>query len=134
MKREIIYYDGHCGFCHRWIKFVIFKDRNNHFDFAPRESQHFKSEVPDEVQATLPRSILVSLESGAILTRSTASLYILKKLGGFYSFISWLGSLFPVFLRDCVYKLIAKIRHKLYAKPKDLCPLVPEEYVNRFKK
>jgi len=38
----------------------------------------------------------------------------------------------PRFLRDGVYDGIARVRHKLFAKPSEACPLMPEELRRRF--
>ena len=130
---ETIFYDGGCGFCHRWVKFVIRKDKHHIFDFAPRDSEHFRNSIDPDLLETLPASILVHKRDGKILSRSSATLYILKQLGGLYSPLSSALSLCPRFIRDFFYLGVSKIRHKIYAKPETSGPIVPEDFRDRFK-
>jgi predicted DCC family thiol-disulfide oxidoreductase YuxK len=133
-ENEVLFYDGNCGFCHRWVKFVVAKDHKAHFLLAPRDSDYFRSLVPEEIRNNLPPSILVLRKDGEIMMMSNATLYILKQCGGLYALASTLGGFCPRFIRDACYKVVSKVRHKLYAQPDSLCPVVPEEFRNRFKR
>lgn len=133
VNRETIYYDGKCGFCHRWVKTVLKHDAHNHFDFAPRDSKHFRAQLSEGVRERLPRSILVVQSDGTVLTHSTATLYILEKMGRGCRLLSKIGGLCPRFLRDLGYTVVSRIRGRIYATPAGMCPIVPAEHRHRFK-
>ncbi len=132
MPPEWIFYDGDCGFCHRWVKFVLAVDRNARFHFAPRVGETFHQMVPAEVRATLPPSVVVRRNDGVVLTRSDAVLHIFEQLGGSWKVFASAGRLVPARVRNTVYAGIAAIRHRLYAKPDGLCPMVKPELRSRF--
>ncbi|MBS0625645.1 MAG: DUF393 domain-containing protein [Verrucomicrobia bacterium] len=112
-----VYYDGSCGFCHSFIRFIL--SENIHrvpFRFAPLQERF----------STIPDSIVVQ-ENGQLYYKSKAVFKILASLGGLWRILSLLLSLLPIRLSDTVYDLIARIRHRLFAKPKDLCPIIPQD-------
>ncbi len=133
MQPEWIFYDGSCGFCHRWIRFVLAIDKNGDaFHFAPRAGKTFTVMIPAEIRAELPPSIVVLATDGGVLTRSAAVLHILKQLGGPWRALGVAGSIVPARLRDLVYGVIARIRHRTFRAPEGLCPVVAPELMKRF--
>ena len=83
MQAEWVFFDGECGFCHRWVQWVVKRDRDGRaFRFAPRKGETFQLLVAWERRQALPPSILVLTTQGRILTRSSAVLHILERLGG----------------------------------------------------
>ena len=48
-----------------------------------------------------------------VLTKSTAALRVLRYLGGVWRALGVLGAIVPRFIRDAVYDLIARHRHRL---------------------
>jgi len=133
MQSEWIFYDGSCGFCHRWIRFVLTIDtKGEAFRFSPRTGETFKAMVPAGIRAALPPSIVVLATGGRVLTRSAAVLHILKRLGGFWRYIGIAGSVVPASVRDLVYGGIARVRHRMFRPPEGLCPVVAPELMKRF--
>jgi len=130
---EKIFYDGHCGLCHRAVRFVLAEDRmGNAFRFAPLESNAFRVAVHETDRAMLPDSIVLLTADGALLSRSTAVLYILLHLGGVWQILGSIASLIPVAVRDGIYDGIARIRHSLFRTPAQTCPLAPAYLRKRF--
>ena len=130
---EILFYDGHCGLCHRAVKFVLKHDRSgNAFRFAPLQGATFQSRVPAADRAGLPDSVVVLTEDGSLLVRSNAFLHILRRLGGGWSVLAALVAIVPRPLRDVVYNFIARIRYRVFGKRDDLCPIVPADLRARF--
>ena len=133
MKPEWIFYDGTCGFCHRWIRLVLAIDKDGTaFRFSPRTGETFRASIPEETRADLPPSILVLTTDGRVLTRSNAILHILKRLGGVWRLFGLAGSAIPASLRDLGYGFIARVRHRLLPAPEGLCPVVAPELAKRF--
>jgi predicted DCC family thiol-disulfide oxidoreductase YuxK len=133
MQPEWIFYDGSCGFCHRWIRFVLAIDKNGDaFRFAPRTGKTFSTMLPAEIRAELPPSIVVLARNGGVMTRSAAVLHIFKRLGDPWRTLGVAGSIVPANLLDLVYGVIARIRHRIFRAPEGLCPVVAPELMRRF--
>jgi predicted DCC family thiol-disulfide oxidoreductase YuxK len=130
---ERIFYDGHCGLCHRTVRFVLARDRTGEaFRFAPLDSDAFRKAVPDSERARLPDSIVVQTADGRLLLRSSAVLHILRRLGGVWRLVALAGGCIPVGLRDLLYDGVARIRRRLFAPPPGACPLLPPHLRARF--
>ena len=130
---ERLYYDGTCGLCHRAVRFVLARDVDgSRFRFAPLHGETFDAHVPPDRRANLPDSVIAQLEDGRLLVRSDAALHILERLGGVWRVIGTVGRAIPRPLRDWAYDGVARIRKRLFAAPKEACPLLPRHLRDRF--
>jgi predicted DCC family thiol-disulfide oxidoreductase YuxK len=130
---EILFYDGHCGLCHRSVKFALKHDRSgNAFRFAPLQGPTFQEQVPANRRAGLPDSIVVLTQSGELLVRSNAFLHILRRLGGGWRILAGAIALVPRPARDLIYDLVARTRYRIFGKRDELCPIVPPDLRKRF--
>jgi predicted DCC family thiol-disulfide oxidoreductase YuxK len=130
---EYLFYDGHCGLCHRAVKFVLRHDRSGQaFRFAPLQGETFLGRVGPERRAGLPDSVVVLTRDGELLARSAAFLHIFRRLGGGWRVLAAVLSVVPQRLRDFVYDFVARIRYRVFGKREDLCPIVPAELRARF--
>jgi predicted DCC family thiol-disulfide oxidoreductase YuxK len=130
---EYIFYDGHCGLCHRAVKFVLRHDRSGQaFRFAPLQGETFRARVAAERRAGLPDSVVLRTRDGELLVRSAAFLHILRRLGGGWRALAALLGVIPRGMRDIVYDFVARIRYRVFGKREDLCPIVPAEWRARF--
>jgi predicted DCC family thiol-disulfide oxidoreductase YuxK len=128
-----IFYDGHCGLCHGLVSFVLTEDQSSHpFSFAPLQGEEIKRSIPDSVRAELPDSVVVVGENKNVLTRSTAVIYVMKRLGGLWFFTATLLSLVPRTLRDLAYDAVASVRKRIFGTTEEVCPLVPRPLRARF--
>ncbi|MDJ0786043.1 MAG: DCC1-like thiol-disulfide oxidoreductase family protein [Myxococcota bacterium] len=133
MSVETVFYDGECGFCHRSVQFILARDPDGKaFRFAPLQGETFDRLVGPEARDGLPDSLIVRRDDGTLLVQSTATLHILSRLGGGWAILSAAGSIVPRALRDVLYAGFARIRHRLFAKPVDACPLLPPALRARF--
>jgi predicted DCC family thiol-disulfide oxidoreductase YuxK len=129
---ELLLYDGHCGLCHRWIRFVLAADRAEAFRFAPLGGEAFAAAVPEAARASLPDSVVVVTAGGGRLVRSRAALYILARLGGLWRVLGGVARVVPRPILDAAYDGVAGVRHRLFARPTDACPVVAPELRTRF--
>ena len=88
--------------------------------------------MPWEERSALPDSIIVRTQHGKLLMRSDAAIYVLERLGGMWRVIAFPMSLVPRAVRDTVYDFIARIRHRLCARPDTVCPILPVDLRARF--
>lgn len=130
---EYLFYDGHCGLCHRAVKFVLKHDRGGRaFRFAPLQGETFVARVAVERRVGLPDSVVVLTRDGELRVRSASFLHILQRLGGGWRVVATVLSFVPRGLRDFVYDFIARIRYRVFGRRDDLCPIVPAELRTRF--
>lgn len=130
---ETLFYDGSCGLCHGAVRFVLAEDPDGTaVRFAPLDSDAFRAGVPESVRATLPDSLVLATADGRVLTRSAGVLHLAHRLGGIWRVLAAIASVLPEGLRDRVYDAVARVRHRLFAKPKDACPLLPPHLRARF--
>jgi predicted DCC family thiol-disulfide oxidoreductase YuxK len=130
---EIIFYDGHCGFCHRTVRWVLKRDpAGTLFRFAPLQGATFQKLVPAFYRASLPDTFVLRTSDAKLLVRSDAFIGILRRLRGPWMPLATVLNLVPRFIRDGVYDLVARIRHRLFARPTDTCPVLPPDQRARF--
>jgi predicted DCC family thiol-disulfide oxidoreductase YuxK len=129
---ERIFYDGHCGLCHRVVRFVLAEDITGTFRFAPLQSEAFQTILSKQKQTEIPDSVVVETSDGKLLFRSGAVLHIMRSLGGIWRISAAIGGVIPTSLLNAVYDFIARIRYRLFRRPADACPLMPPAIRTRF--
>ena len=144
-----VFYDGHCGLCHRWVRFILAEDAAQDvtenasddaadeasalFELSPLDSAHFQSLVSADERDALPDSIVLREPSGTLRVKSDAVVTMLGHLGGVWRVASWLMRLVPRPVRDVCYDAVARVRLKLFARPTDACPMMPADLRGRFR-
>lgn len=130
---ERIFYDGHCGLCHRVVRFVLARDPGGRaFRFAPLHGPTFRTVVPPDRRAGLPDTLVVRRADGTLLLRSEAVLHILGRLGSGWRALARAAALVPRPCRDAAYDAVARARGRLFRPPPDVCPVLPPELRARF--
>jgi predicted DCC family thiol-disulfide oxidoreductase YuxK len=119
-RRDRVLYDGSCGLCHRAVRFLVAEDTKSAFVFAP-----LPADLPQE-------SVIVETEEGARLNRSDAARYGLARLGGMWRIAAIVMGVIPRPIRNFGYDVVARIRYRLFARPKDACPILPPDLRSRF--
>ena len=57
---ELLFYDGHCGLCHRSVQFLLRHDPGGRaFRFAPLQGCTFEATIPPAQRAQLPDSMVI---------------------------------------------------------------------------
>jgi len=129
---EMLFYDGHCGLCHRFVRVVLSEDRTGAFRLAPLDSDAFRAAATEEQRAALPDSTVVKTADGQLLTQSAGVLHVLARMGGLWRVFASLGGLVPRGWADRVYAGIAGVRRRLFAAPAAACPILPPDLRARF--
>ena len=129
-KKHIILFDGECTFCSFWVKFVLKRDKQDAFRFASLQSMagiYYKDmyDIDEKID-----SVILIEASGKPQIKSNAVFEILYLLGGFGKFFYGL-KIFPRFIRDFFYDLVAKMRYKLFKRKKCDLPL-NNDYKRKF--
>ena len=127
----ILFFDGVRNLCNGAVQFVIRHDKKGRVRFASLQSGSGQQAM-DEVSATtgsVPDSLIL-FENGMYYTESDAALRLAAYLDGGWSALRHLW-IFPRFVRDAVYKLIARYRYRMFGK-REACMLPTPELKQRF--
>lgn len=132
-SRDILFYDGHCGLCHRSVKFVLRHDRDgDEFMFAPLQGSTFVERIPPGPRAALPDSLVVLTSKDELFVRSDAFLHICRRLGGPWRVVATILAIVPRMARDAAYNLVARTRYRIFGRKDELCPVIPASLRGRF--
>ena len=132
-QAAILFYDGHCGLCHRAVRFVLPHDRSGTaFRFAPLQGTTFRALVSVDSRAAVPDSIAVLTSDGSLVARSDACIYILRRLGGRWNVAAALLAAIPCPLRNALYNLVARTRYGVFGRREDTCPVTAPDERARF--
>ena len=112
-NKALILYDGECKLCNGSIRFIEKRDHKGSFTYIPIKSDK-ANRILNNYEDDLRNydSVLLILNN-KILTHSTSILTIARYLSGSWPLLYGL-ILIPKFIRDPIYKLIAKKRHKWF--------------------
>jgi predicted DCC family thiol-disulfide oxidoreductase YuxK len=113
--QNILLFDGECDFCNSLVKFIDRKDTSKKITFISIHSGEGKPLLNMLNLSVESINSAVYFSGNQHFMKSTAVLHVFKDLGGgwslLYGFI-----IIPKFIRDSVYRLIARSRYKLSGK------------------
>jgi predicted DCC family thiol-disulfide oxidoreductase YuxK len=130
LENPVVLFDGVCNLCNGAVQFIIKHDKKGLFRFAPlQQLENLQTDKAiQEERQTLSSVLLV--EKGILYKESTAILRIAKQLQ-FPVNLVYAFTIFPAFLRDPIYRWIAKNRYRWFGK-KDQCMLPTAALKARF--
>jgi predicted DCC family thiol-disulfide oxidoreductase YuxK len=129
-SHPIIFFDGVCNLCNRFVQFIIKHDEKSQFKFASLQSEAARSMLPENFWADKKLSSVVLLEEGKTFSRSTAALHILRRLGGLWKMM-YVFIILPPVICNLVYDVIAKNRYRWFGK-RESCMIPVPELKDRF--
>jgi predicted DCC family thiol-disulfide oxidoreductase YuxK len=118
----VVFFDGVCGLCNHFVDFVMKRDSEKKFRYSTLQGRHF-----EELKSKYPwlegqDSIVISfrmVNRDVILMRSRAVFFVLNELGSFWRVVAWMR-IVPSPVTDLGYRIVAKIRYKIFGK-KETC-------------
>ena len=129
----ILFFDGECGFCDRSIRFAMSHDRQQRLHVATLSGETARKAlapfraVLHDVDSTVLYWPASTARAAAVQIHSDAALSVLRLLGGVWGVLGVMGLLVPRWIRDTVYKAIAKRRLVWFGRV-DACQLWPAEW------
>lgn len=126
---NIILFDGVCNLCNHTVRFLIKYDKNNILKFAASQTIAGANIIRQYSVLNEGKSV-VFIKDEIVFYKSDAIIEIAKLINGWPHLFKY-ACLFPKFLRDGMYNLIAKNRYSLFGK-KETCMAPTEENRNRF--
>ncbi len=129
-KHAIVLFDGVCNFCNDRINFIIRHDKKDYFRFTALQSDIGKKILEGNKIALPNLDTFILVENSKTHNRTSAALRIVKHLNGLWPMLFVL-IVVPPFIRDIVYKVIAKNRYKWWGK-KESCMIPTAEIRAKF--
>jgi predicted DCC family thiol-disulfide oxidoreductase YuxK len=129
VDRPIIFFDGVCGLCNRFVDFVVRRDSRGVFHFAPLQGETARHHLDEADIQDLKTVVLI--DDAGTFRKSDAVLRILKQLGGFWRFVAAVLWAVPRPVRDLGYSWIAGNRYAIFGK-KETCRLPTVAERERF--
>ncbi len=132
--KHLVFYDGNCGLCDRAVQFVFVEDKKQQFAFAPLQGEtasQYLRKLPPEIRFTDSLILIENYRSPypRVYILAKGALRIAWLLGWPWMLIGWL-SLFPGWMFDWIYRLIASHRRRFF--PQDQCFIPPADQKDRF--
>ena len=126
---HVLLYDGVCGLCNRFVRFLLRRDRAGTMRFATLQGP-----LGAEARRLLPElagvdSVVLLYREGAWV-RSTAAIEAIRYLGGPWA-LAVAGYAVPRFVRDWAYDRVARVRYRVFGRF-DTCPVPRGEDRERF--
>jgi predicted DCC family thiol-disulfide oxidoreductase YuxK len=132
----VVFYDGTCGLCDRFVRFLVRRDRSERLRFAPLQGElAARTLKPQGYDPSDLDTVYVAADWGTdaerVLRRAEAVWHALGQLGGGWRMIAAAGRVLPKPLADRFYDLVARNRYRVFGRF-DACPLPPPEWRERF--
>ena len=115
---NVLLLDGDCGLCHR---LAMFMDKNldsvKKIKFQPIESSSSQELIQSFPKKQQNMDTVYLYTNGKSYTRSSAAIRCLLFLKWYWKIWFPFVWIVPLPLRNFVYKVIAKYRHRIFSKP-----------------
>ncbi|MDE2726808.1 MAG: DCC1-like thiol-disulfide oxidoreductase family protein [Gemmatimonadota bacterium] len=147
-RQPILFFDGVCGLCNRFVDFMLRSDSQHRFRYAPLQGETARrllgvdGEAGDRQpeggkagdhqagrEAVEPRSFIF-LDKDRHFDQSNAVLHAMVRLGGAWRLIAVLY-VFPRTVRDFIYRIVARNRYRWFGR-REACRLPTPEERDRF--
>ena len=126
--QRIIFFDGVCPLCNRFVDFVIQRDQRKLFLFSSLQSEHAKASLPSTYQSL---DTIILKENDEYFVKSKAVLRVLFQLGPGWNVFAVFASIIPTLIRDLIYQAVAKNRYQIWGK-NDFCRIPSNDEKTRF--
>lgn len=126
----VIVFDGHCELCNGFVDFVLKWEKKPALQFTANQNEPGKALLAQFEFKGEQGSTVYLVENGNLFTESTAALRISRYLrfpwNLAYGFV-----IVPPFIRNAIYRWVAKNRYRWFGK-KDTCRIPSPEERARF--
>jgi len=124
----VLYFDGVCHLCNRFVDWLVRRDRAGNLRYAPLQGSTAARRLAATYVAGLTTVVLE--RNGRLSERSTAAIEAVATLGGPWRGILLLKAV-PRPLRDAVYDRVARHRYRWFGR-RDACRLPTEQERHLF--
>lgn len=126
----IVFFDGVCGFCNHTVDFLLRHDHRGALRYASLQGETAAALLPESMRAEL-KTLVLWTGGDRRYVRSAAAVRILWRLGGLWKVAAALLWLIPLPIRDLGYRLVARVRYRLFGQ-RETCRLPTREEAGRL--
>lgn len=138
-NRLLVVYDGHCGLCNGWVRWLLRHDRRDRLRFAaslspavaPLIERHAELLEPNGIPGTVLVCRHPMQADEQLWVRFKGTLMVLRELPQPWPAVAMLLGWIPGFFADPAYRLLARWRYRLWGRL-EVCPLPAPEDRSRF--
>lgn len=128
MQRTLLFFDGHCNLCNSTVDFVLRHDRANTIFVASLQGKTAAEVLHDDQRHG--NDSVVLWHNGRAHVASSAVLHTARLMGFPWSMVV-VFFVIPPFLRNAVYRFIARNRYHWFGE-RDSCRMPTPEEKERF--
>lgn len=118
LRNPVVLFDGVCNYCNTMVNFAIKWNRKKNLRFAPLQSE-VGIALKEKYHIAPTVDSVVFIEQGKVYIHSSAALRICRHLS-FPVKVLYFFILVPRFIREGIYKWVARNRYKWFGK-KESC-------------
>lgn len=126
----IVLFDGVCNLCAWAVRFIVERDPKGVFRFASLQSAAGQALMTEHGLDATKLDSFILVEDGRAFSESTAALRVARHLGDAWP-IFYAGIILPKFVRDPIYRFIARNRYHWFGK-KETCMIPTPELRAKF--
>jgi predicted DCC family thiol-disulfide oxidoreductase YuxK len=137
--QPVVLYDGECALCQRVVHVLLRLDGDGRLKFAPLQSGPAQEFLRAQGLPVADFDTLVLVPDwarrrethAAFLVRTSAAIAALRNCGGGGRLVADGLAIFPAVLRDAGYRLVARVRHRIFGG-RNPGPQFRPEWAGRF--
>lgn len=126
----VVIFDGVCNLCNGTVRFIIARDPERRFRFAPMQSDAARALIDRHYAPVTELDTFLVIKDDACLVRSDAALAVARELTWPWPLLGALAVV-PKGFRDYLYGVLARRRYKLFGR-RDECIVPAESVRDRF--
>ena len=127
--KNVIFFDGVCGLCNRFVDFVMGIDDDSEFLFSPLQGEFARKVLPSQYVTDM-KSVVLLKNNKELYTQSNAVIEILGEVGGIWS-LAKVANILPQGILDKAYDMVAENRYDLFGKREE-CRIPTAEERSKF--
>lgn len=130
-EHPLVLFDGICNLCESTVLFIIRRDKNARFRFAPLQSAVAEKYLANFEIDNGDLSSVLLIVNGEVYRKSRAGLQIAKRLDGAWPMLYYLSFWIPRFFADPIYDFIGNRRYRWFGI-KGECWIPDSDLSSRF--
>jgi len=119
MNRNIIFVDGECILCNKFLNHVNKIDSSKYYYYSTIQSELCQKLIKREKIDRLGIDSVILYDKNILYYKSDAISKILSRFSFKWKIISFILRIIPRFIKNGIYDLIAKYRFRLFGKKKN---------------
>jgi predicted DCC family thiol-disulfide oxidoreductase YuxK len=115
MHKSIVFFDGVCNLCNGTVQFLLKIDKHQRLQFGSLQGESAKRILPTYQISPEKLSSIIFIHQNKVYTESSAVLEIFSVIGGPWTTL-YIFKLIPSYIRNGIYRIVARYRYKWFGK------------------